>query len=558
MDRKVNILFIFFFLISSIPGQDTRKSFIRYTEKDLPRVKNPYLSGKQLSPQSVRFYALFHETFFEIERQKTYSNITLDDNIKVIEEDLPDGIRAQFLIPIPGKSDLTLYFHGNKRFRARPVRGQDLLNSIKYAIAKELLPSKLFKLKNVYLDKNGDLRISFDRKMVHANIVQYLSDIYILPSNIFTDEIINKIISSPNSKSFPWEEKTEFYKKYPIGMGPFQFDKKDKDWFYLKRFDNTPTPPNSPRFDGVAIKKEPLKGQMVDRLFDGDVNLIMDMPRQLFGGTSSFSKIHYFDGKIEKLEASMLCINHTNPHLKKRDFRKAIAKSYRKSGVIRNKFNSDAVPLSGPYAKKHDFTDHSITGYKFDDKTPMQLMTKMGYDYNSKREELSLNGKPVTLKLIYKTDITNKEEEALRNSFVHDLLEIGITVQIQPVVSLNWYRTLANKNNWDLAYYSVSTLGSQTSLSPLYGTGKSNNFQRYSNPDVDKLFSQLENQTEPALRRRSGKQIHKLLHEDVASIFLWTLNSWYVFNKNEIHEDNHTLINGDNFFTTPHKWKPAD
>jgi ABC-type transport system substrate-binding protein len=117
---------------------------------------------------------------------------------------------------------------------------------------------------------------------------------------------------------------------------------------------------------------------------------------------------------------------------------------------------------------------------------------------------------------------------------------------------------LNDKNNWDLAYSEFSPHSTQAPLNQLYGTGKSGNFQKYSNHDVDDLFSHLEIQTDPGLRIRSGKEIHKLLHEDVASIFLWSLNNWYVFNKNEIHEDNHTLINGDNFFTTPHKWKPAD
>ena len=189
MNRIVNILFIFFFLISSIQSQITKKSEIKYAEKDLPRIYDPYLQFPSY-PQSVRFFALFHETLFEIERGMTYSNITLKDSIKLIEDDLPDGIKAQFLIPIPGKSDRKLYFHGNKNFSVKPISGQDLLNSIKYAIAKELLPSQIFKLKNVYLDNNGDLRISFDRKIVHANIVQYLTNIYILPSHIFTDEVI--------------------------------------------------------------------------------------------------------------------------------------------------------------------------------------------------------------------------------------------------------------------------------------------------------------------------------------------------------------------------------
>ena len=553
MNRIVNILFIFFFLISSIQSQITKKSEIKYAEKDLPRIYDPYLQFPSY-PQSVRFFALFHETLFEIERGMTYSNITLKDSIKLIEDDLPDGIKAQFLIPIPGKSDRKLYFHGNKNFSVKPISGQDLLNSIKYAIAKELLPSQIFKLKNVYLDNNGDLRISFDRKIVHANIVQYLSNIYILPSHIFTDEVIKKIIASP--KNYPKDQSIKDYMKYPIGMGPFQFDKKDKSWLRLKSFDKIPPPPNSPRFDGVAIKKEPLKNQMVDRFFDGDVNLIIDIPRQLFGDRAKGYK--YYSGKIEKLNASMLCINHTSQHLKKRDFRKAIAMSIIKWKIINSKFKNDAVPLSGPYSRKHDFYNTDIHGYKYDLETAKRLMKEMGYDYNSKRKELSLNGKPVTLKLIYRADITEKEREALAASFKGDLKNLGIDIVIQPIVKVNWYRTLAKKNTWDLAYYSVTTLGTQTSLSPLYGTGKSNNFQRYSNPDVDKLFSQLENQTDQGLRTRSGKQIHKLLHEDVASIFLWTLNSWYVFNKNEIHEDNRTLVNADNFFTTPHKWKPAD
>ena len=57
-------------------------------------------------------------------------------------------------------------------------------------------------------------------------------------------------------------------------------------------------------------------------------------------------------------------------------------------------------------------------------------------------------------------------------------------------------------------------------------------------------------------KKKYGQKIHKILNENVASIFLWSLNVWYVLNTDEINESNKELINSDNFFTTPHKWKP--
>ena len=64
------------------------------------------------------------------------------------------------------------------------------------------------------------------------------------------------------------------------------------------------------------------------------VNLIIDIPQTLvpgFGGYSIFNK-------IEKTSGTVLWIDHTNPHLKKKKFRQAIAYSIQRRKILSNKY----------------------------------------------------------------------------------------------------------------------------------------------------------------------------------------------------------------------------
>ena len=51
---------------------------------------------------------------------------------------------------------------------------------------------------------------------------------------------------------------------------------------------------------------------------------------------------------------------------------------------------------------------------------------------------------------------------------------------------------------------------------------------------------------------------HHYKNADNASIFLWSLNDWYAFNAEEIHEEASLKIDGEAFFSEPHAWRPAD
>ena len=79
---------------------------------------------------------------------------------------------------------------------------------------------------------------------------------------------------------------------------------------------------------------------------------------------------------------------------------------------------------------------------------------------------------------------------------------------------------------------------------------------KYQNDLVDKLIKEeKENLLSPLQAAQTGRQLVKVLSDDVASIFLWSLDSYCVYNKSYIHPDNEMYINYYNFFTEPHNWR---
>ena len=85
--------------------------------------------------------------------------------------------------------------------------------------------------------------------------------------------------------------------------------------------------------------------------------------------------------------------------------------------------------------------------------------------------------------------------------------------------------------------------------------GKNLNYHKYSNAQLDDLFSREKTTLDPGTLNNIKREIHKILHDDYAAIFLWSMYNYYAFDKNYISSRNNHLINSVNFFTTPERWK---
>ena len=106
--------------------------------------------------------------------------------------------------------------------------------------------------------------------------------------------------------------------------------------------------------------------------------------------------------------------------------------------------------------------------------------------------------------------------------------KVGINTELAPVETTASNQLMLD-GNFEIATY--CSCGSATGdiagqLRAFYRTGVVSNYGGYSNPDVDKLIDQLETEFDAAKQATIAKQVQKLVHDDVALIYLFASTQW--------------------------------
>ena len=81
-------------------------------------------------------------------------------------------------------------------------------------------------------------------------------------------------------------------------------------------------------------------------------------------------------------------------------------------------------------------------------------------------------------------------------------------------------------------------------------TGDNLNYHKYSNINLDELFKREQTTLDPGTSNTIKREIHKILHDDYAAIFLWSMYNYYAIDTEYIGSRNNRLINSVNFFNS--------
>jgi len=528
------------FLSIIIVGQNISDNRIKFAERHLTRELDPNAKGNIRTREAFRLYALYHEKLFEneggnYEPNFTYRQRTKGNELKWVymtkKEDLPADAKSEFVMEFPLNNKESFRFHNG-----RVVKGTDIVYSIKYAIEKKILDEKIFKPENVFLDNKNNLRIKLPYAMTLITVIQYLGSVFVLPA--------------PHSYP-PFDSRKDLKE---LGAGPFRIiESKDKE-INLNFFDDYRT---DRLFDGILIKHEPMRKGMVSALMDErTTNLIIDIPLKQLGDYKPGFEIQ----KIPRASASVLLINHTNPHLGNKEygaeFRRAISMAIDTQEIFYNQLDGDGYILDGPFPKLSNYhpLEEKVTKFEPENAKEEILKSNEGFSYNN-NDELLFKGQKIELKLYCNQNQGFRIIESL-STIESNLSFVGINVDKEPLDGTILEKKI-KENKWDLLYWDYYPHPS-SAVEDIYASYGENNFHHYKNADVDQLYSEFNSTVDVKRKNEIGSNIYTILKEDNASIFLWSLYDWYAFNAEEIHVDAMNKIDGEAFFSVPHTWRPAD
>lgn len=236
-----------------------------------------------------------------------------------------------------------------------------------------------------------------------------------------------------------------------------------------------------------------------------------------------------------------LLINHNNTHLRKKEFRSAIAHLIDRSSIIANVYMNNARSCDMPVPPDSWLYDSSQVVYGYDRELALSLLTERGYTLD---EDGSIGyfGEKVSLRILVGSTPENSVRAEAAQMIAGSLTSFGIGVELitanhdtasaspdpeseAPYSGDTEFVRLLREGNWDLALVGFS-LSESNSLSKYLTPLGSNNFGHYSSEAMTALIEIMDSAVDEASLREAAYAVQSEFAEELPFIVLYfRLNS---------------------------------
>ena len=236
-----------------------------------------------------------------------------------------------------------------------------------------------------------------------------------------------------------------------------------------------------------------------------------------------------------------LLINHNNTHLRKREFRSAIAHLIDRSSIIANVYMNNARSCDMPVPPDSWLYDSSQVVYGYDRELALSLLTEQGYTIDEDGN-IGYFGEKVSLRILVGSTPENSVRAEAAQMIADSLTSFGIGVELitanhdtasaspdpeseAPYSGDTEFVRLLREGNWDLALVGFS-LSESNSLSKYLTPSGSNNFGHYSSETMTSLIEVMDSAVDEASLREAAYAVQSEFAEELPFIVLYfRLNS---------------------------------
>ncbi len=301
----------------------------------------------------------------------------------------------------------------------------------------------------------------------------------------------------------------------PIGTGPFIFLK----WIADERIE---LKRNSDYFEGKAKLSKLIFKIISDDtirllgLKTGEIDFIQNaIPPDLLDSLNKDKNITILTG--DGVNYSYLGFNLTDPVLKDKRVRKAIAYAIDRNSIITNLLAGIAEPATGVLPKNNWAHEKDVTRYEYNPDKAKRLLDEAGF------ADPDGSGPMERFRLVYKTT-NNDLRKMIGEVLQKNLKEVGIGLDIRTYEWGTFYNDIKTGN---FQLYSLSWIGI---VDPdIYYTifhsdmvpPKGNNRNRYKNAEIDRLVIEGQKVLSNKDRKKIYSKVQKIAAEELPYISLW-------------------------------------
>ncbi|MBU5671270.1 ABC transporter substrate-binding protein [Paenibacillus brevis] len=289
----------------------------------------------------------------------------------------------------------------------------------------------------------------------------------------------------------------------------------------------------APKLDKAIFKTVKDADALTMAFQNGEIDVVVQVPETAIPviQNAEHLKIDTSTG----MRTQLIRFNMQSPAVQDAAVRKAISYSIDRDSYTKVISNNTTVPSYGIYPEAFTFggiknVTASVTA--FDPEKAKQLLADAGFADTNGDGILEKNGVKLSLKMIGIS--AQKEMLELSQVLQSQLQEIGIDLKVESMENISEAR---KNGEFDLTYESYvagSTGNPQAFIEYMFVTDGSNNFGKYSNPEVDALAASLHKASSEEEKNEAITGITQHILDDAPFIFFAHKNFTCVYNSETV------------------------
>jgi peptide/nickel transport system substrate-binding protein len=286
------------------------------------------------------------------------------------------------------------------------------------------------------------------------------------------------------------------------GTGPFQLESSDASSTVLTAYEDYWD--GAPSVDGVEFRYITEPAAALTALQNGEVQWTDNVPPQQIESLADDDSVEL--ETTAGVDYWYMSMNYARPPFDNRDVRRAIALAVDREAVAEAAWfgaaqaNQTAIP-------EDSYFYYDYAPFERDPEQARQLLQQAGVTT------------PLTMGLM----VTDEYPETVTAAQViaSQLEEIGITVEIETLDFATWLDR-QGAGDYDAFYLGwLGNLDPAAYYQEQHQTDGPNNYQGYSNPQVDQLLQQASTETDDAARKTIYDQAAQIIVDDVSYLYLY-------------------------------------
>ncbi|MBI2570719.1 MAG: hypothetical protein HYV63_27260 [Candidatus Schekmanbacteria bacterium] len=332
---------------------------------------------------------------------------------------------------------------------------------------------------------------------------------------------------------------------HPIGTGPYKFESIGTRGINLRL--NEEYHGDKAYIEFVRRTRAQDKNTMVNYLLNEFLNLLPDTPLEDIARIekSGVAKTTQYSS----LKFAGFVYNTQKKGLGKREMRRAMTLALNRSQLLETFYQGKGDIVAGPFAPDSWGVSLSLKPLGFDLDAANKLLDEA---IGLPREDGSrrIEGQPAAYRLIISNE-QNPADYNMCHAYKDAMAKVGIQVEVDTVEKGKYIDDL-RAGDFDIAYLEWN-FGISYNIKPIFHPEGLNNYGRYVNPEVGRLFDEMDRQNDGEARRELSYKIQEIIAEDAPYTFLWTLKN-VASSSIHIRDIGPETIDPYEFFTWIERW----